>query len=194
MSQSGFSYSALSGASQRLQELLKKSRMSQSNLCPYLSKLLLLFRYLLVFLARIVCIVAFFAPFIGLWDILIHYQAETISLSPDIFKRLNETADQQYHYFNLFTNEFDNVHITSIFRSNYADPKNPLPPPTTIYTVITLLTAFVTFWLTYLAYGILLTILKCLFSEDFKSAGKWKKIQHILKGLEHARILFRLGR
>ena len=150
---------------------------------PLLSKLLLLLRYLLVFLVRIVCIVTFFAPFIGLWDILSHYQAETIPLHPDVFKRLNDTVDQQFYFFNLISKEVDKVHIASLFRSNYTDPNLPLPPPTTLYTAITLSIAFTIFWITYVIYGVLLTILKCIYSKEFREAGKWKKLQHIVEVL-----------
>ena len=46
-------------------------------------KLLLSARYLVVYLIRIVCNVAYFAPFIGLLGLMNHYQAETKHLDPD---------------------------------------------------------------------------------------------------------------
>ena len=150
---------------------------------PFLSKFFLALRYLLVFLIRIVSIVSYFAPFIGLWDILNHYQAETIPLDLETFQLLNGTVDQQYHFWNTLTNEPDKIPISSLFRSDYSDPKHSLPPPTTLYTSIDLKTAFVIFWSIYLTYAILLAVFKCLFSKEFKSASKFKKLQHIVEAL-----------
>ena len=103
---------------------------------PFLSKLFLALRYLLVFLIRIVSIVSYFAPFIGLWDILNHYQAETIPLDRKTFQLLNGTVDQQYHYWNTLTNKTDKIPISSLFRSDYSDPKHSLPPLTTRTRVV----------------------------------------------------------
>ena len=150
---------------------------------PFLSKFFLALRYLLVFLIRIVSIVSYFAPFIGLWDILNHYQAETIPLDRETFQLLNGTVDQQYHYWNTLTNKPDSKTISQIFRSNYEDPKDIKPPPTTIYTAISLKAALIIFLCSYLTYAILLAIFKCLFSTEFKSASKLKKLQHIVEAL-----------
>ena len=83
----------------------------------------------------------------------------------------------------MLTNKTDHVHISSLFRSDYAEPNDPKPPPTTVYTSIDLGTASVLFGVIYLAYALVLVICKCLTSSDFKSATKWKKVQHILEAL-----------
>ena len=160
-----------------------KIKNESKQFLPLLSKMILFLRYLLVFLVRVVSVVSYFAPFLGLWDILNHHQAETIPLDYDTFKLINETDDQKYHYWNPISNQFDAKEISIIFRSNYEDPKDIKPPPSTLYTGITLKTAFIMFWTSYLIYGIVLAILKSLLSKDFKSATKLKKLQHIVEAL-----------
>ena len=65
----------------------------------------------------------------------------------------------------------------------YSDDAPPQPPPTTLYTAIRLQTAFILFWVGYLSYGILLTALKYCINNNFKSAPRSQKLQHVVEAL-----------
>ena len=61
---------------------------------PMSAKLLLFFRYLFLFLIRVVCIVTYHAPYIGLLGLLNHYTAETKPLDCDIWKSFGELLER----------------------------------------------------------------------------------------------------
>ena len=88
-----------------------------------------------------------------------------------------------YHYWNPIEDDFQNVSITSLFRSEYSNGENPIAPPITLYTLIRLRTAFLLFWIALFFYGLLLTLIKYCMNEDFQSASKWEKLQHIIESL-----------
>ena len=102
---------------------LKIKNESKGSL-PLLGKLILFVRYLMIVLVRVCSIVAYYSPFIGLWDIMSHYKAETIPLDYELFKRLNETKDQSYHYWNPIVKDYQSVKISDLFRSNYKNTPN----------------------------------------------------------------------
>ena len=94
-----------------------------------------------------------------------------------------EYHDILYHYWNPIEDEFQSVNITKLFRSEYPNGEYPVPPPTTMYTLIKLRTAFVLFWIGLLFYALLLTLIKCCINDDFRSASVWAKLQHIIEAL-----------
>ena len=91
--------------------------------------------------------------------------------------------DGLYHYWNPRTNQFQNVTMTNLFRSNYTNVKAPQPPPTTLYTQIKLRTVFILFWNGYLLYGIFLTLIKNYINKNFAMASLGKKLQHIIEAV-----------
>ena len=91
--------------------------------------------------------------------------------------------DGLYHYWNPRTNEFQNVTIATLFRSDYTNVKAPRPPPITVYTLIKLRTVFISFWIGYLLYGIHLTLIKNCINKAFKMATLGKKLQHIIEAV-----------
>ena len=153
---------------------------------PLSAKLILFKKYLLVFLMRVVCIVFYFAPFIGLLDIMSHYHAEKIPLDYEIFKSLNETDDQSFHYWNDIEQKFQSVPISQLYRSEYLHSNRtklfyPDPPSTNLYTLISLGNAFAIFLGFYVIYGLGLTLFKhhmkaifnnCNFQEFLAGNGK----------------------
>ena len=147
---------------------------------PIVPKLILGMRYLFIFLVRIGCIVGYFSPFIGLLGIMDHYQAETIPLNYETFKRLNGT----YHYWNPLDQKIDSVRVEELFRSDYSNTKHPGLPSITHYTGVKLGMAFTLFWMFYLVYAILLTMIKCCISPKFRnSKSHWERLQHIVEVL-----------
>ena len=152
-------------------------------------KLVLYLRYLCVFLIRISCIVAYYAPYIGLLDILSHHQAEKISLDAKSWCHINGTDDQSFHYWNQREDKFQSVKIENLFRSVYGDcsdnsaSKLPEIPSTSLYTIIRLGTAFGLFWAFYTLYAVTLTLIKKRMSTDFQSSALGKKMQHIIEAV-----------
>ena len=119
---------------------------------PLVPKIFLACRYLLVFLLRIGCIVAYFSPFLGLLGITDHYQAETIPLARQTFKNLKGT----YHYWDSIKENVSSVEAHVLFRSNDVESGDPILPPTSNYTGIKLGMAFGLFGAMFLIYAIVL--------------------------------------
>ena len=155
-----------------------KIKRDSKDFLPIFPKVLLLCRYMCIYLIRVVCIVSYYAPFIGQLGILDHYQAETKHLDPNTWNSFNESL---FQFWNPIHEKFQELNISELFRSNYSNPESPEPPSSTIYTVISLGTAsglFVTF---YLLYGLILSILKAKMNTDFRSSPFWKKLQHMIE-------------
>ena len=92
-----------------------------------------------------------------------------------------------YHYWNPFKEEFQSIHTSKVFRSDYSIyfGRFPKPPPTTNYTLITLGNAYIIFLSMFSIYAILVTVLKYHLSSDFKSASISEKVQHVIKALNN---------
>ena len=160
-----------------------KIKTETKSFLPIFSKLVLGIRYLLIFLIRIGDIVFCFAPFIGELDIMSHHHAESIPLDYKTFKYVNDTDLHEYHYWNENENEFESISISQLFRSDYNNTEYPQPPSTTLYTVISLGTAFIIFWVMMISYGLILTAIKYCLNDDFRSATFLEKFQHIVEAL-----------
>ena len=160
-----------------------KIKADQKNFLPVFAKLILGMRYLVVFLVRIGCIVAYFSPFLGLMDIMNHYKSETLPLDKKIWQNINNTENQQFHYWNDITDKVESVHVSEIFRSNNKITGEPEIPTTTLYTIISLRTAYLLFAVFYLVYGLFLSLIKCCISSEFYSAKFGAKFQHIVEAV-----------
>ena len=166
-----------------------KIKNEEKSFLPLPAKLLLFVRYLLVFFVRVGCIVSYFAPYIGLLDIMSHYNAERIPLDYEIFKSLNETDDQSFHYWNDVEQKFQSVPISQLYRSEYLNKTNqkklfyPAPPSTNLYTLISLGNAFAIFLGFYIIYGLGLTLFKHHMNDNFSKASHGKRFQHIIETL-----------
>merc|ERR1719362_2583704 len=93
-----------------------KIAIESKKFLPIASKLILGIRFLLIFVIRICSFVTYFAPYLGTLDIMAHYQAETVILEFETFKRLNKTG---YYFMNTINNEVERVDISKIFRAEY---------------------------------------------------------------------------
>ena len=151
--------------------------MKTKGFLPLVPKLLLALRYFLIFLIRITSIVVYYSPYVGLLDFMIHYHAETYLLDRDVF---DSFKDSQYHYWNPIVNEFQSVNISSLFRSTYPNAGDAKPPSVQMYTGINLRTAYGLFSAIYVAYGILIFLIKFCVSKDFRLASHAARFQHII--------------
>jgi hypothetical protein len=159
-----------------------KIATESNKFLPIASKLIVGMRYLLIFIIRICSFVTYFAPYLGALDIMAHYQAETVMLEFETFKRLIKTG---YHFMNTITNEIQTIEISKIFRTDYniTHPESSQPPPTTVYTLIKLKTASIWFCVIFLVYSVILVLIKTSLNASFKSASFWKKLTHILQAI-----------
>ena len=108
----------------------------------------------------------YYSPYLGLLGIMDHYQAETIPLDRETWLSFNYTL---YQYWNPIEEEFQSINISLLFRSDYSKiTEFPMPPSRTNYTVISLGTSFATFWAMFLAYSIMLAVMKYFVSNEFK--------------------------
>ena len=167
-----------------------KIKTETKRILPLKPKLLLTFRYLLIFLQRIGSIIVCFSASIGLIRIMDHFHAETISLDWTTWCNINGTAEHQFLYWNSsIHDQVQSINVADIFRSEYSNcseplyAKHPKPPSPTLYTEISLGTLFAMFGSFYLLYGLLLTLLKQLINGDFRSVSNGKRFQHVVEAI-----------
>ena len=159
-----------------------KLKAMEKLFLPPIDKLVLGLRALIIFVVRICCCVAFFAPFLGLGGIMDHYTAERISLDGRLFSRLNAT-DTSFHFWNNRTDTQDSVALSDIFRSDYTDLDNPLHPAYTVYTGVSLRTAYLSFCALIPLYAGVILAAKFWCSPSFRKAGWPDKLGHLLESL-----------
>ena len=141
------------------------------------AKLLLAVRSLLVYSVRLSCIVAFFGPFLGLFNVLAHWNAEQMVLEHKIFNRTKIFSSPEMS---------GSLPIDEIYRADYTDPENPLPPSYTLYTQVTLGTSFALFLGLIAAQILVNLLLETMLSREFKKAGWPAKMQHLLESVNRA--------
>ena len=151
-----------------------KIKSGEKNVLLLYAKSVLALRYLLLFLVRIFSIVSYFSPFLGLGDIVAHYQAEIIPLDLDQFMSFNE---KMYQYWNPIEEEFQSVNISQLFRFQNT------PPSSKLYTLIGLGDAFFIFLAMLMTYSIVLGMLKYFINKDFRMASFAAKMQHIIEAI-----------
>ena len=126
------------------------------------AKMTLGLRALFFFVTRISCIVAFFGPFLGLFNIMSHWHAEGLQLEKKTLSNLHSKGS-------FWTNET----VRLMFREqNYTN-----------YTIVTLQKAFFLFLGLLLLHGVAIFILKKKVSEHFKLSSFPKKIGHVVQSL-----------
>ena len=147
-----------------ISSFLKIHSEQKAGMLCVASKLVLGLRALAFSVTRITCIVAFFAPFLGLADILAHYHAEDIQISPELLEKLQGNAS----YWEITTVEL-------MYR--------PWQEQATNYTLVSLQAAFFIFFAVLLLHAIAVFILKSVLSVHFKETGWMNKIGHVVESL-----------
>ena len=157
-----------------------KSVATEKGFLQTTSKIAVFLWGLFAVMRRVLTLVAFFIPCLGLFSVLYHWQAELIpfrirleyaaSVTPDDLiklKGLNET---------IYWSELD--------RWNYSDPDRPSPPPYSLYTGLSLGSTFIAFFVLTLIQFLTLGLVKILTSEEFGSKGGYfDKFLHIIQSL-----------
>ena len=139
------------------------------------AKLFVAFQGFIISTKRIITIVAFFIPSLGLCNLLYHWKAEQLTfnsrlnreISPDDEIRLNDMTEK--------------VYWSQLDRWDYTDPSKPQAPHYDIYTGLTLKWTFATFFLIGVLQYVLLFIVKMVFSKGFRQDNLFNKVVHILE-------------
>ena len=111
-------------------------------------------------LLRILCIVTFFIPYLGLFDILNHWRAEQIPLwirsNKYALLASNIKLDDKIELRRLM----NTVLWGELARWNYSDPAVPIPPPYTLYTYFTLKESFQAFLILMATHALVILFVK----------------------------------
>ena len=126
------------------------------------AKAVLGLRALLFYVTRVTCVVAFFAPFLGLGDILAHWHAEKIQLATNLLNNVRGSGSY-----------WDRETVDLLYREQ----------DSTNYTVVTLQAAAFLFAGILLLHGIAIIILKMNVSSHFESTDWLNKIGHTVQSL-----------
>merc|ERR1719458_1607911 len=138
-------------------------------------KLLLAVRSLLVYSVRLGCVVTFFGPFLGLFNVLAHWRAEKIVLDSKVFSHFNGSLKLG-----------SSLPLEAIYRANYSTPDFPLPPSYKLYTQVTLGTSFAFFLVLIGIQALVNLLLETKLSQEFKEARWTTKMRHLLESMNRA--------
>ena len=151
----------------------------EKGFMPMVPKLTVIIWTMFGALRRILCIIAYFIPGLGLFSILYHLSWEQIPYeSRRLYAKENVIKDSdQIHLFGLQ----EEVKWSSLDRWDYSkDPNNPTPPEVNLYTGINLQEYFVGFFCILMAHFVVLFVAKCFIARDFRNKkNKFRKIMHV---------------
>ena len=158
-----------------------KIKTNKKQSLDFRAKAVLALRATLVFCVRMVCYLAYFAPYVGLGGLMNHFKAEKTSMN---YEKLKSLKGLYFQYWNKDKDELESIKITDLYRSDYReDLANPTPPPLTSYTAMSLQVAYFVLICMGFLYGCLLWLVKICSSYDFKRCTIWEKLQHIVEVL-----------
>ena len=90
---------------------------NKKNFLPFVEKIILGLRAMIFTISRVGCLVAFFCPYLGLLDLLAHWEAERIPLN---YAHMNRA---EFVYYNHMSDMTERIPIEHLYRSDYKDPE-----------------------------------------------------------------------
>ena len=160
---------------------LKIEAGKRDDYLPLSSKAIFWLRALFCYTIRILCILIFLGPFLGLMGSLSHWKAEQRPLDVDTYR-----SHQNWTFKDPNGND-KTLPLSTLHRANYTNPENIIPPPYTAYTIIPLHTAFALLNLLLLLQCATSIAIKKKFSVPFQDATWTSKLQHIIETLNMPR-------
>ena len=157
-----------------------KSVGTEKGFLPFTAKLTVVIWGTISYAKRIMSLVAFFIPSLGLFNILQHWQAEQIPFFVRKYLRKGPSDILELY------NTTENVLWSEIDRWNYADPSNPSPPNYTLYTGLTLRQSFMVFIGILVMQFLAILIVKTFTVNDFWRRSHFNKFVHILENMNIA--------
>ena len=140
---------------------------------PYLTVLLW---SIVSVMKRMMVMVVFFIPPLGLGDLLYHWKSEQKPFAVSIQGKLNATRGDMLYMYNVTP-----IPWSYIDRSDYTDPTDPIPPPYTLYTGIDAGQAFGGFWLIIILHATAILVIKLITVEKFYKSNTLEIILHCLE-------------
>ena len=134
-------------------------------------------------LRKVASIVAFFTPSLGLFSLLAHWQYENTPFRVRLEQAsTNNSLDYlQNVKINLY-NMTEEVAWSSLDRWSYEDPRQPRPPPASIYTFLSPQNSFLVYFGLFIVQILALLLVKILFSDDFRERKDYfKKMIHLIQ-------------
>ena len=131
-------------------------------------------------LRRVLTIVTYFIPSLGLFSILHHWKPDTIPYRIRLDYASTITPNDEIKLYGL-----NETHLWSeLDRFDYSKPEKPLPPPYTIYTGLSLQQSFIGFMLITGAQFVSLGLVKIFTSEEFRARENYfEKFLHLVHSL-----------
>ena len=148
---------------------------------PFKATILVSLWSLFAIMRRVLVIVAFFLPSLGLRNLLYHWKAEQIPFS--IRLRYAQQRSISPDDAIVLHNMSEPVLWSQLDRWNYDDPNNPTPPPYSTYTLLSLGHTFTAFFALLFIQCLSITFLKIITSPDFRSESTLDKLTHVLQTL-----------
>ena len=161
-----------------------KALSSNREHFPMISKLVAGFYALFACSVRVLAFVMFFAPALGLFDLLKHLQAEQTQWDPNIIKNFVDNDGTI-----LFGNVSSPIPWNKIDRwSNVTDVSGIhevilQPPHYKLYTTFNLLQYFYIFWIILFIQGIFVYMAKWKYSFSFAKSSWLEKIIHVMENI-----------
>ena len=141
----------------------------------FTAQLFVAFQGLIIATKRIITIVAFFIPSLGLCNLLHHWKAEQLTFNSRLNREIR--PDDEIHLKDMT----ERVYWSQLDRWDYTDPNKPQAPNYDIYTGLTLKWTFASFFLVGLVQCVLLFSVKMVFSKGFRQDNLFNKFVHILE-------------
>ena len=159
-----------------------KSIALEKPFFPFTSKIITLLWTVIATVKRLMVLVLYFSPALGLFNLLHHWQYEQIPFT--VRKHKNVTLNDV-----LVLRDIDPMPWVKLDRWNYyEDPKNPSPPSYTLYTVYSSGCYFNAFWLILALHTGSIIALKLLTSVRFRSEAS--VLDMFIHGLENCNLPF----
>ena len=178
----------ISGVARKLENvscvLLQKSAIKTEKVFfPFTSQLVILLWSTVASGRRIMAIVVFFLPSLGLFSILNHWKAEQLPfyIRMDAFKYDIMTPDDIIAL-NKITRTFN---WTSIDRWNYKQGSKPQPPPYSLYTGLSLGHTFKAFLILTVLHIIAISVVKIITVKKTEKESWFNFMVHILENICH---------
>ena len=156
--------------------LHRKSMKTQKIFFGIKSSLLVILWGLVSSLRRVLSIIGFFTPGLGLFNILFHWLAEQY-----LFTMRNHYHPLPIDQIQLY-NMSEEIRWKEYDRASYEFPEDPAPPSYALYTGFTLKYYVAVFFMLQIFNTVSIALVKYFTSEDFKrDPNLFKKVLHCLQ-------------
>ena len=162
--------------------LLHKSAIKTEKVFfPFTSQLVITFLHTVAAGRRIMAIVVFFLPSLGLFSILNHWKAEQLQFRIRIL--YSELRSMTPNDIIALNNMSRNVTWTSIDRWDYTNHDKPQPPPYSLYTGLSLGHTFKVFLILMVLHLIAITVVKVNTVKKTKKESWFNFLVHVIENM-----------